>query len=614
MEVPTSRGPCLNQLRLVLDRCTNWSFEKRRMVGWLCLLSIGIFGVSPETRIPLECAKRVLDPEAFESYPWGRVACKSLMNSIKIASYTGKKSYTLCGLVHVLLIWAYEAIVGVRRIIRVRHFFPQLSDEVNPEWDDEVTDEEVDNLLEDLKHNRLDENAWDNDSDKNETVEKKITKQAKKRKDFYGVSAADKSRNMKKKVLAKEAEAVENRHGEGGVGRLDGAIDVRVDVRVKPVEEKMATIEKDIQTLKDLLQARDNNDVVNSSARYNNDVVNSSARDNNDVVNSSAHYNNDVANSTANDEVNSNDLVRLNSLLTRVTGLDGRAVVEKRQTKLSSTQLFPYVENSTVKRIIAGVIPSVAAYDPFAEVEESTLQRLLDFIEPDELEPNGTWDTNIEFYKIIITPREEWSKDSYGWLGDSHMGSTMLMFTKRSLRSPSPYHSARIAFLQQWFVDVIVRDYNSYDPKTWTIPEKYKGVFNGTLPADTVTNKKWLDDVDHLYACLHVNDNHWVALDIDLKKEKIHVYDCILGLVKEDKKMLEFCRPLAKMIPAILNVMVPATFRKKSAKQFTVKRLTKGIPQNDNPGDCGVYTLKYIECLALGSTFDGLSDTNIPEI
>ncbi|CAA7055195.1 unnamed protein product [Microthlaspi erraticum] len=113
MEVPTSRGPCLNQLRLVLDRCTNWSFEKRRMVGWLCLLSIGIFGVSPETRIPLECAKRVLDPEAFESYPWGRVACKSLMNSIKIASYTGKKSYTLCGLVHVLLIWAYEAIVGV---------------------------------------------------------------------------------------------------------------------------------------------------------------------------------------------------------------------------------------------------------------------------------------------------------------------------------------------------------------------------------------------------------------------------------------------------------------------------------------------------------------------
>lgn len=53
---------------------------------------------------------------------------------------------------------------------------------------------------------------------------------------------------------------------------LDGAIDTRVDVRVKPVEEKMATMVKDIQTLKDLLQARDNNEVANSNA---NDEVNS---------------------------------------------------------------------------------------------------------------------------------------------------------------------------------------------------------------------------------------------------------------------------------------------------------------------------------------------------
>lgn len=62
--------------------------------------------------------------------------------------------------------------------------------------------------------------------------------------------------------------------------------------------------------------------------------------------------------------------------------MDGRAPAEKRQPKLSSTQVFPYVGNSTVKRIIAGVIPSVAAYDPFAQVEESKLQSLEDFIEP----------------------------------------------------------------------------------------------------------------------------------------------------------------------------------------------------------------------------------------
>ena len=28
-------------------------------------------------------------------------------------------------------------------------------------------------------------------------------------------------------------------------------------------------------------------------------------------------------------------------------------------------------------------------------------------------------------------------------------------------------------------------------------------------------------------------------------------------------------------------------------------------------GDCGVYSLKFIECLALAVTFDGISDQNI---
>ena len=34
----------------------------------------------------------------------------------------------------------------------------------------------------------------------------------------------------------------------------------------------------------------------------------------------------------------------------------------------------------------------------------------------------------------------------------------------------------------------------------------------------------------------------------------------------------------------------------------------KKIPQNEDPGDCGVYSLMYIECLALERNFDGLND------
>ncbi|WZZ45993.1 hypothetical protein YC2023_042252 [Brassica napus] len=192
------------------------------------------------------------------------------------------------------------------------------------------------------------------------------------------------------------------------------------------------------------------------------------------------------------------------------------------------------------------------------------------------------------------------------------MWSAMHMFYKRSLCDPSPYHSQRIAFLDQWVVTKIVSDFKEFNPKTWKPTDTYKCIFNGTYPSDRVTNKKWLHDIDHLYACHFVNGNHWVALDIDLGKETITVYDSILTLV-DDKEIQNFCRPFAKMIPSILSTMVSATVRKKSEKQFTVRRLKK-VPQNDPPGDCGVYTIKYIECLAIGCTFEGLRDETIQDL
>ncbi|ESQ38717.1 hypothetical protein EUTSA_v10029525mg [Eutrema salsugineum] len=118
MNVSTGNGPSLKELQVVLDRCKDWSFEKRRMVGWLSLF-----------RIPLDKAKRVLDADVFESYPRGRVAFRSLIESIKVITYGVKKSYTMHGCVHVLLIWAYETIEGLGERYgneRISHEVPLL--------------------------------------------------------------------------------------------------------------------------------------------------------------------------------------------------------------------------------------------------------------------------------------------------------------------------------------------------------------------------------------------------------------------------------------------------------------------------------------------------------
>ncbi|KAH0910106.1 hypothetical protein HID58_033427 [Brassica napus] len=64
-----------------------------------------------------------------------------------------------------------------------------------------------------------------------------------------------------------------------------------------------------------------------------------------------------------------------------------------------------------------------------------------------------------------------------------------------------------------------------------------------------------------------------------------------------------------KMIPLLLNEMVPE--RKKSSQQFRISR-PKSVPKNEDPGDCGVYALKYIECKTVGCGVEGLSDQCIP--
>ncbi|CAN7104635.1 unnamed protein product, partial [Brassica rapa subsp. narinosa] len=156
----------------------------------------------------------------------------------------------------------------------------------------------------------------------------------------------------------------------------------------------------------------------------------------------------------------------------------------RRKQQLTKTQVWPFVGNPTVKRIITGV--SKEPYDPLSKVD------------PDR----KYWTSLSLIYKFLLC-------------------YPILLFLNKKLG-------------QQF-----------------------------------VTGKKWLADVDTLFLCHHVNNDHWVALRIDLVKEVIHVYDSIPSMVT-DKKMHEECRPFRKMLPALLNKMVDG--RTKRDKQFTFSR------------------------------------------
>ncbi|CAF1920835.1 unnamed protein product [Brassica napus] len=621
--VSPSHGPMLSELRELFPRIRNWSFEKRRMIGWLCVLSIGILGISPGSRIPLEEAKRVLDAEAFERYPWGRVGFSSLVNSVKLVSYEGKKKYTLRGCVHALLIWVYESIPGIgheygnhiegnqvpllswsasrprvkklvfykkerkahQKVVRVRHLIVKAESDIYPQWDDDKVDDDLHNLILDILHDQLDDKYWSLKATNEPVAIKKQRKLVTEEDDCMKKKSSEEENHTltqvemmdSVKTLTATVQNVDTVVAEKVLTTLDTKIEAKVNARVAQAEQvlgnQILALQEQVAKITEQMQAnapKNDAHIVNQE-----DEVNSNdPKEKNGVpqLRDSAETWSDLEDKQKYDN--------LGTTLDQLAASILEGPLHKRKPQLTKTQVYPYVGNSTVKRIITGDSECIADCDPLTKVEETKFKKLMDYLRSID----GDNDVDTHFYMKLITPRDLWKKYECGWLTDSHMASAMLMFHKRSRRNPSPY-SSRIAFLDHWFVNTWVRDYKKYDPKTWKFSDTYKKVFNGNYPEEFSNNRKWLKDVDRLFLCHLIN------------------------VVPSITDLLEECRPFTKMISLLLNEMVPE--RKKSSQQFRISR-PKSVPKNEDPGDCGVYALKYIECKAVGCGFEGLSDQCIP--
>ncbi|KAL0715615.1 hypothetical protein Bca4012_064937 [Brassica carinata] len=166
----------------------------------------------------------------------------------------------------------------------------------------------------------------------------------------------------------------------------------------------------------------------------------------------------------------------------------------RRKPQLTKTQVWPYLGNSTVKRIITGEKDSKEPYDPLAKVEAGNCRKFWtssSLICKDAKVP-GTGDDSAGFFLKLMIPRDAWPIENYGWLHDSHIAAAMLMFHRRSRQEQSPYSSSRIAFLSRWFVNSWVNDYKNWDQNMKELSEMYSKAFNGEHPADFVTGKKWI--------------------------------------------------------------------------------------------------------------------------
>ncbi|CAN6851764.1 unnamed protein product [Brassica oleracea] len=246
---------------------------------------------------------------------------------------------------------------------------------------------------------------------------------------------------------------------------------------------------------------------------------------------------------------------------------------------VSSPLVFPYVGDDGTTCMRKNVTPSSVIYDSLAPVDPVLWEKLLQHIKGIPPKPPAPADKPAvvsadhegDFYSILIHERP-WPEKEYEWV-----------FDKFKIK-PSMFNFKG---------------------------NGYEDMLKGKLPDHCPTNLKWYEDVDYLYGCLQTGRNHWVAHHVDLKKEKIDCYDPIFGEATPESEQ-RILNSFKHMIPYMLSDHIPANIRAPSKKKFSFRRRSKRYtPQNTQIGDCGVYSLNFVECLALGVTFDGINDKNI---
>ncbi|KAF8117983.1 hypothetical protein N665_0007s0032 [Sinapis alba] len=146
-------------------------------LGYLAIFSGFIEGRKYSSATRASLARLVMDLERFENYPWGRVAFKVLMDSLRAKDFT--KSYTVDGFIQVLQVWIYHALPelganygnplpnrpsppllafkggkgrkcfkdAISRQTRVINYVERNIEEMFPKWDNDREDVTVENII-----------------------------------------------------------------------------------------------------------------------------------------------------------------------------------------------------------------------------------------------------------------------------------------------------------------------------------------------------------------------------------------------------------------------------------------------------------------------------------
>ncbi|CAN6865449.1 unnamed protein product [Brassica oleracea] len=433
MGVNFDRGPSIDELTTACQMCRTWSRDDRLRLGYLAIYAGFIEAARTSSPTRASLTRLVMDLDAFEDYPWGRVAFKFLMESVKGVDLT--KTYAIEGFVQVLQVWVYCCLPefgagfghpiegsptppllaflggkGKRRLqenmlkqTKTKSFTMKDYSEMFSRWDGELEDEKADNIVK-----AVFSSGWGWEQSHWPLVGTKLWT------------------NVKVEILPMKTEAGQM------VRSLKTVSPSRTQSDAESRKKARESPGLDVETMK--------GEIVRWLTGLTSNMVEGLSRCENTLKTQSR---------------------MIEGLTTQVGAVEkmvpARIVARaksERQRRLAATQQSPFDGNSTAKVIIPNQPKQGQGYNPFANPDRQKLSALLDWVKLDPKWRQKVKGSSSHWFYILLTPTK--------WLIDTHMDAGINLLRLRYTKHPEWFRSDRFCILDAVFTQMWTAKYSEF--------------------------------------------------------------------------------------------------------------------------------------------------------
>ncbi|KAG5409154.1 hypothetical protein IGI04_005473 [Brassica rapa subsp. trilocularis] len=604
MRVDIDTGPSIDQITEAFYNCDEWSRDDRMRLGYLAIYAGYIEGKKFSSATSASLARLVMDLEKFENYPWGRVAFKVLMDSLKAKDLT-QTGYTVDGFIQVLQVWAYYALpelganygspvpnrpsplllaykggkrqrkffkAAINKQTIVKNFVQKDFDEMFPKWDGDVDDPAADNIIKVM----FNDPGWE------WTMECWPVTGTRKVVKMEVIPVKNEVSPVKSESVVKEESSRPRKKARKGSSvsaekPAAGSEGQQIEKTLKDISDAInlgfGTCLKELKLLADRIEAVEKKVGITNRGGSSDDRQLTTTSNppkpvdepGSESVNGAKAGQKEAKEPSLTTEPSSSRELCLVSPADDLPSEDPSLLILDKQVSTASDLLVEEAKRQTKKETaLVNLRKKSVRERKLAPTQQtpfkgnSTAKQII----PNK-QVGGGYDPFAPIDKMK-------SKELTAWVQKDPCRSRFYQV----LRTPL-----------EWLTDHWRASYPDFKSDA---PDANEGL--GV-------------DVDDIYAPVNFKNQHWIAIWILIPKRHIVVWDSIVSHISPEE-LDEVMEPFVTMVPYLLVECALSDEQKVQYKlePYTYARQTVGVPQC-RAGDCGPFTLKYIECHALGIEF-----------